>query len=326
MTARYRTALLAITLAATVPAGSAHAAYPDQAIKIVVPFTPGGATDAVARLLATQLSGKFGQPVIVENRPGASTVIGADAVARAKPDGYTLMLSGSTTYTVLPALKPSLSYDPTRSFEHIGIVAMAPVVLLAQNGLAATTPQEAAAAARQQSAKGGLMYGTFGPGSAPHLTGEMFAQAAGAKMMPVPYKGSAQLITALIGGEIALGVDTVSASAAQVRAGKVRALAVTGDQRMPQLPDVPTFAEAGMPDVSFVGWYGLVAPAQTPAPVVDALNRAVSEIMQDEQVRKTVSDLSLVPVFLPAQPFRDQIAKEVTTFSGIATRAGITLD
>ncbi|SIT30210.1 tripartite tricarboxylate transporter substrate binding protein [Achromobacter sp. MFA1 R4] len=326
MTARFCTALLAFTLAAAAHPGDAHAAYPDQSIKIVVPFTPGGATDAVARLLATRLSGKLGQPVIVENRPGASTVIGADAVARAKPDGYTLMLSGSTTYTVLPALKPSLPYDPVRSFEHIGIVAMAPIVLLAQNAVPATTLQEAAALAREQSAKGGLMYGTFGPGSAPHLAGEMFAQAAGAKMMPVPYKGSAQLVTALIGGEVALGVDTVSSAAPQARAGKLRALAVSGDRRVPQLPDVPTFAEAGMADASFVGWYGLVAPAQTPAPVVDTLNRAVAEIMQDEQVRKTVSDLSLDPVFLPGKAFRDQIAKEVGTFTEVAARAGITLD
>ncbi len=327
MNAKFRTALLALTLATTVAhANDAHAAYPDQAIKIVVPFTPGGATDAVARLLATKLSGKFGQPVIVENRPGASTLIGAEAVARAKPDGYTLMLSGSTTYSVLPALKPSLPYDPVRSFEHVGIVAMAPVVLLAKNALPAATPKEAAEFARQQSAKDGLMYGTFGPGSAPHLTGEMFAQAAGATMTPVPYKGSAQLITALIGGEIALAVDTVSASAAHARAGKVRALAVTGEQRMPQLPDVPTFSEAGMPEVSFVGWYGLVAPAQTPAPVMHTLNRAMTEIMQDEQVRKAVSDLSLNPVFLPGQAFRDQITIEIATFGAIAQRAGITLD
>ncbi|HAP24811.1 MAG TPA: ABC transporter substrate-binding protein [Achromobacter sp.] len=322
MTAKFCSALLALTFATA----TAHAAYPDQAIKIVVPFTPGGATDAVARLLATKMAGKFGQPVIVENRPGASTLIGAEAVSRAKPDGYTLMLSGSTTYSVLPALKPSVPYDPVRSFEHIGIVAKAPVVLLAQNALPAATPKEAAELARREGANGGLMYGTFGPGSAPHLTGEMFAQAAGARMTPVPYKGSAQLITALIGGEIALAVDTVSASAAHARAGKIRALAVTGDQRMPQLPDVPTFAEAGMPDVSFVGWYGLVAPAHTPTQVMHTLNRVVAEIMQDEQVRKNVSDLSLNPVFLPGQAFREQIAIEIATFGAVAQRAGITLD
>lgn len=323
---RFRTALLASTLAFAALAGGAHAAYPDQPIKIVVPFTPGGATDAVARLLATKLSGKLGQSVIVENRPGASTVIGAEAVARAKPDGYTLMVSGSTTYTVLPALKPSLPYDPLQSYAHIGIVAMAPVVLLAQNALPVTTAREAAALAKQQSGKRELMYGTFGPGSAPHLAGEMFAQAADAKMMPVPYKGSAQLITALIGGEVALGVDTVSSAAPQARAGKVRALAVTGERRMPQLPDVPTFAEAGMADVSFVGWYGLVAPAQTPVAAMDTLSRAVAEIMEDAQVRKAVSDLALDPVFLPAQAFRDQISKELRTFGDVARRANITLD
>ncbi|WMD22459.1 tripartite tricarboxylate transporter substrate binding protein [Achromobacter seleniivolatilans] len=326
MSARFCAAVMAFNLAVAAYAGEAHAAYPEQAIKIVVPFTPGGATDAVARLLANRLSTKLGQSVIVENRPGASTVIGADVVARAQPDGYTLMLSGSTTYTVLPALKASLPYDPVRSFEHIAIVAMAPVVLLAQNGLAATTVQEAGALAKQQSNKGGLMYGTFGPGSAPHLAGEMFAEAVGAKMLPVPYKGSAQLITAMIGGEVALGVDTVSSAAPQVRAGKVRALAVTGERRMPQLPDVPTFAEAGLPEVSFVGWYGLVAPARTPAPVLQTLNRAVAEIMEDPQVRKSVADLALDPVYMPAQPFQDKIAKELSTFTAVAKRANITLD
>lgn len=326
MTARFCAAVMAINLAVAAYAGDAQAAYPEQPIKIVVPFTPGGATDAVARLLANKLSGSLGQSVIVENRPGASTVIGADVVARAQPDGYTLMLSGSTTYTVLPALKPSLPYDPLKSFEHIAIVAMAPVVLLAQNGLAATNVQEAAKLAKQQSDKGGLMYGTFGPGSAPHLAGEMFAEAVNAKMTPVPYKGSAQLITAMIGGEVALGVDTVSSAAPQVRAGKVRALAVTGDHRVPQLPDVPTFTEAGIPQVSFVGWYALTAPARTPAPVVDTLNRAVEKIMQDPQVRKAVTDLALEPVFLPGEAFKSQIAKEVRTFGDVAKRADIKLD
>ncbi|QYJ19179.1 tripartite tricarboxylate transporter substrate binding protein [Achromobacter sp. ES-001] len=326
MTARFCAAVMAFNLAVAAYAGDAHAAYPEQPIKIVVPFTPGGATDTVARLLANKLSGRLGQSVIVENRPGASTVIGADVVARAQPDGYTLLLSGSTTYTVLPALNSSLPYDPVRSFEHVAIVALAPVVLLAQNGLAATTVQEAAALAKQQSSKGGLMYGTFGPGSAPHLAGEMFAEAAGAKMMPVPYKGSAQLITAMIGGEVSLGVDTVSSAAPQVRAGKVRALAVTGEHRVPQMPDVPTFEEAGIPQVSFVGWYALAAPAHTPAPVIDTLNRAVAQIMQDPQVKKAVSDLALEPVFLPGQAFKDRIQKEVQTFSAVAKRAEIKLE
>lgn len=329
MTARFRAAALAcfsaLVLQATLGA-AAQAAYPEQAIKLVVPFTPGGGTDAIARLLANRLSGKLGQAVIVENRPGASTVIGAEAVARAQPDGYTLLLSGSTTYTVLPALKPSLSYDPRRSFAPIAIVALAPVVLLAQNSLPATTAQQAAELARRQSASGGLMYGTFGPGSAPHLVGEMFAEAAGARMTPVPYKGSAQFITALIGGEIALGVDTVSSAAPQVKAGKVRALAVTGEHRVPQLPDVPTFAESGLPGVSMVGWYGLVAPARTPQPVLDTLNRAVADIMADPQVRRAVTDLALEPVYLPGAAFTTRMEQEIRTFGDVGRRADIKLD
>ena len=330
MIARIRAAALAclsaLALQAAVGAPAAHAAYPEQAIKLVVPFTPGGATDAVARLLANRLSGKLGQAVIVENRPGASTVIGANTVAQAQPDGYTLMLSGSTTYTVLPALKRDLPYDPRRSFEHIAIVALAPVVLLAQNSVPAKTAQQAAELARDKTASGGLMYGTFGPGSAPHLVGEMFAEAAGAKMTPVPYKGSAQFITALIGGEIALGVDTVSSAAPQVKAGKVRALAVTGEHRVPQLPDVPTFIESGLPGVSMVGWYGLVAPARTPQPVLDTLNRAVAGIMADPQVQRAVTDLALEPVYLDGAAFKARMQQELQTFGEVGRRANIKLD
>ena len=240
--------------------------------------------------------------------------------------GYTLMLSGSTTYTVLPALKRDLPYDPRRSFEHIAIVALAPVVLLVQNSLPAETAQQAADLARRQTASGGLMYGTFGPGSAPHLVGEMFAEAAGAKMTPVPYKGSAQFITALIGGEIALGVDTVSSAAPQVKAGKVRALAVTGEHRVPQLPDVPTFIESGLPGVSMVGWYGLVAPARTPQPVLATLNRAVAEIMADPQVQRAVTDLALEPVYLDGAAFTARMQQELQTFGEVGRRAEIKLD
>ncbi|SPU53033.1 Bug family tripartite tricarboxylate transporter substrate binding protein [Bordetella trematum] len=317
---------MALTATLLAGAGAVHAAYPEQPIKLVVPFTPGGATDSVARLLANRLAPKLGQPVIVENRPGASTVIGAEAVARANPDGYTLMVSGSTTYTVLPALKASLPYDPLTSFSHVGIIALAPLVLLARNDLPAQDLRQAAGLAQRQSDNGGLMYGTFGPGSAPHLAGVMFAEAAGADMTPVPYKGSAPMVTALIGGEIALGVDTVSSAAPQARAGKVRALAVSGKHRVPQLPDVPTFTEAGMPSVDLVGWYAMVAPAGTPEPVMEKLSQALREVMADEQVRKSVGDLALEPVFMPGPAFREQMESEIRDFRAIGERAQISLD
>ncbi|MFJ1300830.1 Bug family tripartite tricarboxylate transporter substrate binding protein [Pseudomonadota bacterium AL_CKDN230030165-1A_HGKHYDSX7] len=321
-----RAATAVLALSCSLIGAAAQAAWPEQPVRLVVPFTPGGATDAVARLMASKLAPKLGQPVIVENRPGASTVIGADAVARAQPNGYTLMLSGSTTYSVLPALKTGLPFDPVKSYSHVAIVAIAPVVLLAKNDLPVKTAGEAAKLARERSGKGGLMYGTFGPGSAPHLTGEMFAMAAGARMTPVPYKGSAQLVTAMIGGEVDLGVDTVSSAAAQARAGKVRALAVTGAKRMPQLPDVPTFTEAGLPEVSLVGWYGMVAPAGTPAEIVQRLGAAVEEVMADPEVRKSVGDLALEPVYLPGEKFRKQIETEVAEFRAIGERAGISMD
>ncbi|MDM9561390.1 Bug family tripartite tricarboxylate transporter substrate binding protein [Bordetella petrii] len=316
-------AVMACFLAGTAPA---TAAYPAKPVKIVVPFTPGGATDAVARHLARKLAERLGQPFIVENRPGASTIIGAQAVAEAAPDGYTLMLSGSTTYTVLPALKKNLPYSPLASFAPLAIVALAPVVLLAKNDLPAGNAAELAALARQRSGQAGLMYGTFGAGSAPHLAGEMFAQAAGAALSPVPYKGSAQLVTALIGGEIDLGVDTVSSAAPHVKAGKVRAIAVTGSQRAGQLPDVPTFTEAGMPSVSLMGWYGLAAPAGTPAPVLSTLEQAVAAIMQDAEIDAAFSAMALQPVAWGPAAFRRQIGQELQVFGDIGARAAISLD
>ncbi|ARP94784.1 Bug family tripartite tricarboxylate transporter substrate binding protein [Bordetella genomosp. 13] len=325
--------ILGMAGAAFVLAGPAQAQgqtqsqpYPSRPVKIIVPFTPGGATDAVARQLAGRLAARLGQPFIVENRPGAATVIGAQAAADATPDGYTLMLSGSSTYTVVPALKKQLPYDPLKSYAPIAIVALAPVVLVAKNDLPVRNAAELADLARQRSQSRALMYGTFGAGSAPHLAGEMVAQAARATLVPVPYKGSAQLITALIGGEIDLGVDTVSSAAPHIVAGKVRAIAVTGSQRAAQLPDVPTFAEAGMPSVSMIGWYGLVAPADTPAAVRTTLEQAVAGIMGDAELRKAFAALALQPVSLGPDAFRKQVAEELKVFGDIGERAKISLD
>lgn len=318
--------LAAALICALAAPAQAQQQYPNHPVKIVVPFTPGGATDAVARQLANKLSTRLGQPVIVENRPGAATVIGAQAVADAAPDGYTLMLSGSSTYTVLPALKKQLPYDPLTSFAPIAIVAMAPVVLLAKNGLPARNAAELAELARKRTGKTGLMYGTFGSGSAPHLAGEMFAQAARATLTPVPYKGSAQLVTALIGGEIDMGIDTASSAAPHVAAGKVRAIAVTGAHRSPQLPGTPTFAEAGMPSVSMVGWYALVAPAKTPAPALATLEQAVAGIMQDDEIRKAFAAMALEPVSMGPEAYRKQVTEELQVFGDIGRRASISLD
>ena len=305
----------------------AHAAYPDHPIKIVVPFPPGGGTDAVARVLAQKLGDKLGQTVIVENRPGAATVIGAQAVARAAPDGYTLMISGSSTYSVLPALKKDLPYKPLASFEQIGIVALAPSVLVGKPDLAATSLADLVSLAKAQSSKGGVTYGTFGAGSAPHLAGEMFAQTIGATMLAVPYKGSAQLTTALIGGELDWAVDTVASAAPHVNAGRMKAFAVSGDHRMPQLPNVPTLKEAGLPaSAGLVGWYGFVAPASTPAPIIDTIRKATEDVMQDADVRKVFTTNGFEPVMLGRDAFRDKVNAEIAQFTAVAQRGAITMD
>lgn len=323
----HRTVRNAAAVLSLLACAQAFAAYPDHPIKVVVPFPPGGGTDAVARMLAQKLGAQLGQTVVVENRPGAATVIGAQAVARAAPDGYTLMISGSSTYSVLPALKKDLPYKPLASFEQIGIVALAPTVIVGKPQLAATTLADLAALAKAQSSKGGVTYGTFGAGSAPHLAGEMFAQNVGATMLAVPYKGSAQLTTALIGGELDWAVDTVASAAPHVNAGRMKAFAVTGDHRAPSMPNVPTLKEAGFPaSAGLVGWYGFVAPANTPAAIVDTLRKATDEAMQDPEVRKVFVNNGLEPVMLGRDAFRDKVNAEITQFTGVAQRGAITMD
>lgn len=322
-----RTMLLSwVAMSLLAVAGSAHAAYPDRPIKMIVPFPPGGGTDVVARVVSKRLAEVLGQAVVVENRPGASTVIGADAVARAEPDGYTLLMTGSTTYSILPALKKNLSYDPQTSFAPIAVLALAPVVLVTRSDLGVADLPALAKYARERADKGKVSYGTFGAGSAPHLAGLMMSQALKADMLDVPYKGSAQMVTALIGGEIDMGVDTAASASPQVAAGKIKALAVTGAKRVPSLPGVPTFAEAGYPSVDFLGWYGMAAPAGTPQAIIDTLGRAVEKTMADDAVRRTIEANALEPVNLGPDVFRERMAGEIERFSAIGQQANVSIE
>ncbi|WP_119156229.1 Bug family tripartite tricarboxylate transporter substrate binding protein [Caldimonas tepidiphila] len=319
------------SLAAVAVSGLALAAspalaqsWPSKPITMVVPFSPGGGTDIVARLLASKLAPRLGQSVVVENKPGAATAIGAAAVAKAPADGYTLLLSGSSTYSILPALKSGLPYDPLSSFAHVAVVAKAPLVLLA--GPSSQIGSVAELIRRARSAPEPLMYGTFGSGSGPHLAGSMLADAAKIKLAPIPYKGSAPALTGLIGGEIPVGFDTVAAAAPQVQAGKLKALAVTGDKRSELLPDVPTYTEAGIGKASLVSWFALVAPARTPDAVLARLGQELGAVMADPEVRKSLSAAGLEPVLLGREPLQQLIRDEIAEFRNIAQRANITLD
>ncbi len=313
---------LAALGAASLPAWAQS--WPARPIKLVIPFPPGGGTDVAARIIGERLGQRLGQPVVVENKPGASTIIGVNAVTGAEADGYTLLFSGSTSFTVNPALRPKLPYDPFRQLAPVALVARAPLVLVT----AETSPHKSLqqllddAAARP----GQVTYGTFGPGSGPHLVGEMLARAANVKLMPIPYKGSADATLAMVRGDIALGIDTIASAGPQIQAGKLRPLAVVADKRSPLLPKVPAYGELQLSQALFDAWYAIAAPAATPAPVRETLLRALTEVMKEPDVRTRLAAQSMDAALLGPKALRDLMDEEVARYRAAAARAGIRLD
>jgi tripartite-type tricarboxylate transporter receptor subunit TctC len=298
--------------------------WPAKPIRLVVPFPPGGGTDLVARALGQKLGERLKQPVVIDNRPGASTVIGTDAVAKAAPDGYTLLLSGSTSFSVNPALRAKLPYEPMRDLAPIAIVARTPLVLVvAQNAPWKTVDQLVAAAKAKPQ---GIRYATFGPGSGPHLAGELFALAAGVRLQDIPYKGGAQSMLAVISGEIDLDIDAVAIAAPHIRAGKLRALGIVGASRSSLLPEVKTLAEQKLPDATFDAWYGFAAPAKTPAPVLERLSRELTAVMADPALQAQLKAQGMEPVAIGAAAFRSQMESEIARYRALAHRAGIAME
>lgn len=318
------TCLLGIAVLAAPLAQAQSPNYPHKPIRIVVPFGPGGATDVVARTVADKLSARLGQAVIVENKPGASTMIGADTVAKAAPDGYTLMVSGSSTYSVVPALKERLPYDPQKDLALIALLVKAPLVLVSGPATPAKTLAELVALAKSK--PGELSYGTFGTGSAPHLAGEMFAHEAGIKVLAVPYKGSAPASMALLGGEIHYAIDTIPSVGPHIKSGKLRALAVTSVQRASALPEVPTLGELKLGKASFDGYYGMAAPAGTPAAIQQLLGRELAGIMALPDVKEKMLAAGLEPGFQDAAGFKAKVAEEIATFKAAGKRANIVME
>lgn len=295
--------------------------WPGRPVKLVVPFPPGGGTDIVARAMGQGLSERLGQPVVIDNKPGAATIIGTEAVAKAASDGYTLLLSGSTSYSVNPALRARLPYDPVRDLAPIAIVARTPLVLVVGAGTPWRSLPELIAAAKAKPKS--IRYATFGSGSGPHLAGALLALAAGIQLQDIPYKGSSQGSMAVIGGEIEVGIDTVAAVAPHVRSGKLRALGIVGAARSSMLPEVRTLAEQGLPDATFDAWYGFAAPARTPAPVVDKLARAVAATMGSAALQAQLRAQGMEPVVIGAAAFRSQMEGEISRYRALAHRAGI---
>ena len=306
------------------PAIASDALWPAHPIRLVVPFPPGGGTDLAARAFGERLSARLGQPVVVENRPGASTAIGAVAVVNAPPDGLTLLFSGSTTFTVNPAVRPRVGYDPFRQLTAVALVARAPLVLL--TGAAGPYASLAALLADAARRPGEVNYATFGPGSGPHLAAEMLAYARGVRLTPVAYKGSADAAIGLVRGDVALGIDTLAAAAPQVRAGRLRALAIVGEKRSRLMPEVPGYGELGLETALFDAWYALAAPANLPAPVLAALAGAVRATMAEPALRTRLEQLSMAAAYEGPDALRALMDREVARYRAIAARANLRLE
>lgn len=305
-------------------AGALAQTYPDRPIRLVVPFAPGGATDILARMLATAMGEKLGQTMIVENKPGAATVVAASAVAKAPPDGYTLLLGASTTLTLNPAVRPTLAYDPVASFTPIGLVADMGLVLVANNDTPGTTLKEILARARAEPQK--FSYGSFGTGSSVHFGGEMLKSASGVDMVHVPFNGSAPSLTALMGGQVQVAVDTVVASSPLIKAGKVKPIATLSAKRSSALPAVPTVAESGYPGFEMSTWFALLAPARLPATVQARLEKTLESVMASPELRKKLDNVGLIPAYGPGQAVKDRVERELPQMRAVAARANIKAD
>ena len=301
--------------------GHAQDGWPAKPIRLVVPFPPGGGTDIVARALGQKLGERLKQPVVIDNKPGASTIIGTDAVAKAPADGYTLLLSGSTSYSVNPALRGKLPYDPLQDLAPIAIVARTPLVLVVAKDAPWKSVDQLIASANAKPR--GIRYATFGAGSGPHLAGELFSLAAGVKLQDIPYKGSAQATLAVMSGEIEMDIDTVAAVAPHIQSGKLRALGIVGAGRSSLLPEVKTMAEQKLPDATFDAWYGFAAPGRTPPAVLERLGRELAAVMNDPTLQAQLRTQGMEPVAIGAKAFRAQMDGEITRYRALAHRAGI---
>lgn len=311
--------LLAAALAG--PALGWAQSYPARPVQLVIPFPPGGAVDVVGRLVARSLGERLGQAVVADNRAGAGTVVGAAVVANAAPDGHTLLISSGSTFTINPALNPKLPYDAIKSFEPLGMTARVPLILLAHPSVAAQDFAQLLTAVRAAPDK--FVYGSFGSGTTGHFAGEMLWERAGVKLTHVPYKGSAPAMTDLMGGQIPLTVDTVAAALPHLKAGKVKAIAVLGESRAPQLPQVPTIAEGGYPGFSADSWLAVVAPRGLPAEVRARLHREIAAVAAAPEVHQALVNSGLQPAYESGDAVAARIEDELPRMRATVRRAGM---
>jgi tripartite-type tricarboxylate transporter receptor subunit TctC len=302
----------------------AHAqAWPSKPVTLVVPFPPGGTTDVLARALAEKLTQSLGQTVIVESKPGAGATLGADFVAKSKPDGYTLLM-GAVHHTIAPSVFKKLPYDLQKDFAPITTVALVPNVLT----VSAANPAKSVAelVAQAKAAPGKLNYGSNGNGTAQHLIGTQFESANGIEIAHIPYKGSGALVTDLIGGQVTMSFDTVTPVLPHVKAGKLKALAVTTGKRSSALPEVPTLAEAGVKGIDTGTWFGLLAPAATPKDIVARLNTDVVKLLSQPEFRKQLEAIGAEPVGNSPEQMARQIKDDSEKFARLVKDAKVVIE
>jgi tripartite-type tricarboxylate transporter receptor subunit TctC len=313
----FAAALLAI------PAAFAQApTYPTKPVKLVVPFSPGGASDLTARTLAQKMGESLGQAIVVENKPGANGVVGIESVAKSPPDGYTILLTDRGSLTVNPSLYVNLPYDPIKDFSYIGIATDGPYVLVANPKLNVKTVQELVALAKSK--PGTVNYSSFGVGSMAQLNLEAFNQKMGTDMLHVPYKGAAPAAQAAVAGEVGVTIAAVPAVQGFIKDGRLRALAVGSDKRFAVLPDVPTMTEAGATnDILLPTYFALLAPASTPAPIVAKLNAELRKALADPAVAERLAAAGLVPVGGTPEAMAASIKQDVPRFADLVKKIGI---
>lgn len=304
-------------------AGASAAGWPSRAIRIIQPAGAGGGGDIVSRLLAEKLQAELGQPVVVENRPGAGGNIGAQLAARQTPDGYTMMITAGS-FAIAPSLFKTLGYDPFKDFVPVTKIAVAPLIVLVRADSPIRTMADLVALAKKDPK--GVNYASFGIGTPSHMIGESINRKAGISMAHVPYAtGTASAISDLIGGQVTVAIWDALSQTPNVKAGKLRALALNGDQRLPALPDVPTLTETGIP-FELVGWHGMFAPAGTPREIVERLNRLVNQIIARPEVKARFFELAMFPVQPPTTPeqWGASFRQDVQAWGELVRNAGIT--
>ena len=299
------------------------AGYPNRTVKIVVSAPPGGGVDIVARVLADRLGKLWGQPFVVENRPGAGGNVGSEAVAHAEPDGYTLLAAQPAPLTTNVVMYRKLNFDPA-AFEPLAIMTRIPNTLVVRNSLPATSVQELVAYARDNPGK--VNFGSQGVGTTPHLTGELFARLTGTKLTHVPYRGTAQAVNDLVAGHLDVLFFQLDSVREQVQAKRARMLAITADERVAVLPDVPTMAEAGVPGLRSNTWNALMAPPKTPAAITAKLNRAINEVLKTPDTAEHLRAMNMVPVGGTPEGIRAFIAEETARWGDVIRAANIKAD